>query len=706
MKQAADNILSIIKGYDLSRAIPDIRRYGIRTFLRKAVAELTRGTRHELLSQPVSPERSQWRKDYLAMSKMIEDVCALAIQKQVKPVSSIKVGDNEIEDRIPGLTPDKNDRPLVSIIIPVYNNIRSTVECLLSIRKYKGETSFEIIVVDDCSTDDTSKVLSSVKNLKYLRNTESLGFVPTCNRGAEAAEGKYLLFLTSSAQVTAGWLDELVKTFEDNENVGAAGPRILYPDGRLKEAGSLIQKDGSAVFIGNGDSPGLPRYNYAREADYCSGVCLLVEAERFRALRGFDPEFAPDCADADLCLKLRDAGLRIMYNPKSVIVHHPSVTSGSVEGAYKMRSARAKLALKWRNEIDSLNSTRLIAFYLPQFHPFPENDLWWGKGFTEWTNVSKAKPNFTGHYQPHLPADLGFYDLRVEEVMVEQAKLAKSYGIYGFCFYYYWFGGKRLLEMPIERMLKTNKPDIPFCLCWSNENWTRRWDGKENEVLVGQKHSDEDDKAVILDIIRYMRHHNYIRISGKPLFLVYRPGLFPDIRRTIGIWRELCRKEGIGEIYLSMVGSFENAGAYACPSEYGFDSSVEFPPHGMATPCKMPGQSLNHEYAGTVSDYRSLALNYVKQDLPGYTRFRGVVPSWDNTPRRQNDPLVFINSSPGPYEAWLEFTVRQTREQNFGGERIVFINAWNEWAEGAHLEPDRLFGRGYLEATRSALDRA
>ena len=350
-------------------------------------------------------------------------------------------------------------------------------------------------------------------------------------------------------------------------------------------------------------------------------------------------------------------------------------------------------------------SARLIAFYLPQFHPIAENDQWWGAGFTEWTNVAKAQPNFEDHYQPRLPADLGYYDLRVPEVMEQQADLARRYGIQGFCYHYYWFGGQRLLEMPLERMLETGRPDFPFCLCWANENWTRRWDGQEHEVLMAQSHGDEDDEAVIRDLMRYFRHPNYIRVNGRPLFLVYRPPLFPDIRRTARRWRALCREEGIGEICLALVESFELAQDNDASKMQGFDAAVEFPPHQALSPIDLPGRLLNPEFAGLVNDYRAIAETHLAKPHPSYLRFRGLMPDWDNSARRQNHANIFHHASPEAYKAWLAGLIEQTCERCVGDERLIFINAWNEWAEGAYLEPDRRYGYAYLQATREALEQ-
>lgn len=206
------------------------------------------------------------------------------------------------------------------------------------------------------------------------------------------------------------------------------------------------------------------------------------------------------------------------------------------------------------------HAKRVIAFYLPQYHPFPENDRWWGAGFTEWRNVVKARPLFRGHYQPHLPADLGFYDLRVPEVRQQQAALAERYGLSGFCYYHYWFNGHRLMQRPVEEMLASGKPDFPFMLCWANENWTRAWDGGEQEVLIRQEYSEEDDRAHIRYLLdEVFRDPRYIRVDGKPVFAVYRSALFPDMRRTIEVWREEAAARG-AELYLCRVESFNAAG--------------------------------------------------------------------------------------------------------------------------------------------------
>lgn len=599
--------------------------------------------------------------------------------------------------------------PLVSIILPVFNNISLTVECLLSIEKYvESDISFEIVVADDASTDRTSEVLSGVSNIIYSRSDVNQGFLANCNRVLPQTKGSFVLYLNNDVQVTKGWMSALLGTFDSHEKVGAVGPKFVYPSGYLQEAGAAFMPDGTSAMIGLNDDPAHARYSYVRRVDYISGACLLLRADLLKKLGGFSEDFLPCyCEDADLCLRVRSAGYDIYYNPAATIVHHLSKTTAAGNTDFKMRCLAKNFATlqdKWSAKLAQAMNPRILAFFLPQFHPIPENDRWWGTGFTEWSNVSKAQPNFVGHYQPRVPADLGYYDLRLIEVMEQQAALAQKYGIHGFCYYYYWFDGKRILERPLEQLLQSLKPDLPFCLCWANENWTKRWDGLDHDVLMAQSHTAEDDVAVIEDLMRFFRDSRYIKVDGRPLILIYRVTMFPDFSQTAARWRAECRKQGIGEIYISMVESFDLVHSGTHPSKFGCDAAVEFPPQGLADQKSPSGEILNSNFAGSVADYRDLAVRYATREAPAYTRFKGVMPGWDNTARRQNNSFCFEYATPGAFQGWLEETIKQTRLQNYGDERLVFVNAWNEWAEGAYLEPDRRFGHTYLEAVKNAVD--
>ena len=342
---------------------------------------------------------------------------------------------------------------------------------------------------------------------------------------------------------------------------------------------------------------------------------------------------------------------------------------------------------------------KLIAFYLPQFHPIAENDAWWGKGFTEWRNVARARPNFKGHNQPQLPADLGFYDLRVSETRIEQAELARHYGIHGFCYYYYWFGGRRLLSRPLDEVAASGQPAFPFCICWANENWTRRWDGGNDEILIAQTYSPDNDRRLIADLMPLFDDSRYIRVGARPLFLVYRAGLLPAPRESAERFRETARRGGV-EPYLAAV---EYVGM-PDPRSMGFDAAVEFPPHGLrAKLVTAQVERTNPAYEGDVWDYISAAQNAIARPAVDYPLFRGVMTGWDNTPRVQNNAQIFVNTHPDNYRRWLAAIIGETRTRNPMDESLIFINAWNEWAEGCHLEPDQIFGLGFLEATRSAL---
>jgi len=342
----------------------------------------------------------------------------------------------------------------------------------------------------------------------------------------------------------------------------------------------------------------------------------------------------------------------------------------------------------------------VVAFYLPQFHAIPENDRWWGKGFTEWRNVTRALPQFEGHAQPRLPADLGFYDLRDVQVMRQQAQLASEYGIGAFCFYFYWFAGHTLLEQPLQQWLADDTISLPFCLCWANENWARRWDGRDQDVLMAQQHSAEDDLAFIAHVAPYLRDRRALRVDGKPMLLVYRPSLMPDPAATAQRWRQWCRAHDLGEIHLAYVQGFERPD----PRDIGFDAAVEFPPNMSNPPSLTAKQTLvNPDFGGDILDWRALACEAVARPLPAYRLYPGVNPGWDNEPRRSGRGRVLLHASPRAYGDWLQGTVHQRLAALPAPERLVFVNAWNEWAEGAVLEPDMRLGHAWLAQTRRAL---
>jgi lipopolysaccharide biosynthesis protein len=340
---------------------------------------------------------------------------------------------------------------------------------------------------------------------------------------------------------------------------------------------------------------------------------------------------------------------------------------------------------------------RLIAFYLTQFHPTPENDLWWGKGFTEWTNVTKAEPLFDGHRQPHLPSDFGFYDLRVRETRRDQIKMAKQYGIDGFCYHYYWFSGKRILNFPLDDMLADPESDMPFCLCWANENWTRRWDAADHEVLIAQKYLPDDDINFIKSLVPFFKDKRYIRIDDKPYLIVYRPQHLPDPQKTVNIWRDYCRSIGLGEIHVCTALTHGNKDY----EKFGFDSGVEFPPHNLGTSNINNQLNFKNSFIGNVLQYADIGKTFLDRTYGSARVFKTVFPSWDNTARTQERALVVINGDPDNYEYWLASTLDNAKKSGRSDE-LIFINAWNEWAEGCHLEPDRWFGHGFLQATLNA----
>jgi lipopolysaccharide biosynthesis protein len=363
---------------------------------------------------------------------------------------------------------------------------------------------------------------------------------------------------------------------------------------------------------------------------------------------------------------------------------------------------------------------KLIAFYLPQFHPIKENDDWWGPGFTEWRNVVSSYARYHGHHQPQLPADLGFYDLRLEETRDAQAKLAANYGIFGFCYYHYWFNGRMLLERPFNDVLSSGQPDFPFCLCWANENWTRAWDGLDRQILMRQQYGPEDSQNHIKWLLRAFCDDRYIKINNSPLLLIYRFDQIPNIETMIKSWRRETKRAGLHDLYLCAVTNGFIQKNNEDILRLGFDAIVDFQPNRFDFPPPQGAMSRiiriarellpdiiyqklkSSVSANNIVNYQQMVEGIMKKKWPShYCKFPCIFPSWDNSARRKSATII-QNDDPKIYGNWLKKSLSNIQAYS-DQEQIIFINAWNEWAEGCHLEPDLKNSHNFLKETYDSL---
>lgn len=366
---------------------------------------------------------------------------------------------------------------------------------------------------------------------------------------------------------------------------------------------------------------------------------------------------------------------------------------------------------------------KILSFYLPQYHPIPENNEWWGEGFTDWRNVARGTPRFKGHIQPHIPADLGFYDLRLEETRIAQAELAKKFGIDGFCYYHYWFNGKMLLEKPLNDLIDSGKPDFPFCICWANENWSRRWDGSDQEILMEQRYEDYDAAEHFDYLKKAFSDTRYITVNGRPLFLIYNTNQIPGIKNVVAHWRQLAKENGFPDLYICSVKSIHNYLPDEEVMKFGFDALIEFIPNGETLKYqkkstlpkfyfnlvirkiaeKLGFKKFAKNYPITcVLDYDKISEHYMNLS-PVNKTFPCVIPSWDNSARKKFAHVI-QNEDADKFSKWLEKALKRVSKYP-EEEQIVFINAWNEWAEGCHLEPDINNGKKFLEAVFNTINK-
>jgi len=396
-------------------------------------------------------------------------------------------------------------------------------------------------------------------------------------------------------------------------------------------------------------------------------------------------------------------------------------TAHAIERLVGIVTAEAGLSLLERSDIKQSDAStdwrryemgrpaeprvRVVPFYLPQFHPIPENDRWWGPGFTEWTNVTAARPVYPGHDQPTLPADLGFYDLRRQETVAAQAELAETAGIAGFMYYHYWFAGRQLLETPILNRLQDGIR-LPFCLMWANENWTRRWDGRESDILIGQRYDEVSAEGFITDVMPILKDGRYMRIGGSAVLAIYRPGQIPDLAKVVESWREQARDSGVGELYVLGVDvAKEFHGVGGEPEKHGLDGRLGFPPHNALWQWASSAHvGAPRGFSGRILSYSAMAKDAIRRlgsSLPD-NYYPGVMVGFDNTARRQDSPDIWYGPNPYTFRRWLAAAASAVADRDLD-HRVVFVNAWNEWAEGAVLEPSGRFGRARLHAVRDVV---
>jgi lipopolysaccharide biosynthesis protein len=479
-------------------------------------------------------------------------------------------------------------------------------------------------------------------------------------------------------------IDKIIARFGDDPDLG-----MVVADGNIfsgHECWAGTEKLLAGLLPRVGISPDV------RDRSFPGGSIFWIRSFLLRTLAGV----GIDCQDFDPEPLKEDGGLGHAVERMFGLICEDA-------GMRVLESGR--LAEAVQRSAQAFSTVHLTAFYLPQFHPIRENDVWWGTGFTEWTNVTKAKPLFPNHRQPRLPSDLGFYDLRLAEVREAQAEIARRYGLAAFCYYYYWFNGRQVLERPLNEVLASGKPDFPFLIFWANEPWSRNWDGLNQAVLLPQRYEPDWASRFARDVAPLMRDKRYFRFDGKPMLLIYRVGHIPEAAEAMLDLRRTLSAEGIPEVHIAgaWVTFPEDAELPADPAALGLDAYFEFPPHRTVRRPPQPLPSGLPEELGGLYDYNYTAAAALAQLTEGpqqAMRHRGVMAGWDNTARMGARAQVFHGATPANFRRWLRDTVIHERRQD--GERVIFINAWNEWAEGTYIEPDRDFGHGWLEAVLSA----
>ena len=584
----------------------------------------------------------------------------------------------------------------VTFVIVTEGSLAHLSRCFVCLATHPPSVEFELIVIDDSSDLHTQEFLRALGgDVRIVRNEQAKGRSDGLRQAATLSATDKLILLSPDVEFIPGWFEPLWRTLNADPQVGAVQPLAISPDGGIAHFGGEITHNGVPRTSGIGHP--LPRaWDTTTRPDFVGTHCLLIRKSLWNSLGGLDSRYPPGAAqDADFTLRIQEAGCTVALQQASSVVLHLTTPTEDQRG-----DGRKGFIERWGDHLQRRPQRRrpqIIALFLPQFHPIPENNGWWGPGFTEWNNVARSRPLFEGHEQPHVPGELGYYDLRLQETRQAQAKLAKEHGIDAFCYYHYWSGGRRLLERPVDDLLASPALDFPFCLCWANEDWRANWDGRSGTVLSEQVYSPADDREHIQWLLRAFQDPRYARVEGKPIFLVYRAKSLPDPKTTIALWRAEAMKVGL-ELFLCRVESFSDE--QGDPAALGFDASIEFQPDWRNLGTPLPGFAPHRVYS-----HPDVVRRMLEKPEVSWRRIPCVNPRWDNSARRPQEATLFTESSPTLYKNALA-TVSQREVKRNPDSPMVFVNAWNEWAEGAMLEPCAKWGKQYLEAHYEGLGYA
>ena len=726
---------------------------------------MTKDTMNSIPKSPLYLGNQAMRKgDYVGAIKYYEE--ALRLMPEIKSIEqNLALARDKQFKYILKESPKKSATYSHEVVVCVHNAPEDVRLCIDSlIHHFDGVQS--IVIVDDQSDRKTVELLENYANkhqswIKVYRTSERSGYTKAANFGLSKTKADLVTLLNSDTIVTKSWASRLRSHFERFPALGIVGPLsnaasyqsvpgIVGTETQtaINELPPGVTPDQLAAYCANSfgvdDMPFVPLVH---------GFCFTVSRACLNKLTEFDEEKFPRGygEETDFCLRAQDQGFALGIALNTYVFHAKSKSYSDTERVNLMQEGWNALVKKYsknrlvdaikvmenqpalqlvrqsvsHNFYDKKNnnlifSTRrgellngksgvgALAFYLPQFHPTPENDLNWGKGFTEWTNVTRSLPRFEGHYQPKLPTELGFYDLRLPEIMTQQAELAAIYGIKGFCFYYYRFGAKRMLDTPLRIYRDNLKAEMPYCYCWANESWTRAWDGKTSEVLFEQTYGNETFNGIVNDLTSAISDDRYIRIGGRPVFLVYQAAKIPEPKSFISRLREALHQKTKTNFLIGTVYSPDFQESLMDVVDF----VVQFPPHRIPrswSRVTIPRNEVNPyqvEREDYYESYDEIISGALKSCSLLSRMFPGVCPDWDNSARRQRNATTVIGSTPEKFSDWVKKAAHISQRKFQSNDLplpLIFVNAWNEWAEGATLEPSDRYGRAYLEALHAGL---